>query len=522
MAKCPDCDTEYPDDVEVCAKDGAPLGGTDRELPAGERVGEYDIESKLGEGGFGSVYRAVHPLIGKAAAIKVLGHRFSADREMVSRFIAEARAVNRIKHKNIIDIFSFGKLPDGRHYYVMELLDGVTLDQHMSKHGRVSVEEAIPILLGVARALDAAHAAGIVHRDLKPENIFLAHDEDGYSAKLLDFGIAKLFGDPTRQHQTRTGVPMGTPQYMSPEQCRGHNVDHRTDVYSFGVLVYRMLTGVLPFSADSAMDVMMLHVSGELPLASGRLPALGTAVDAALAHMLAKEPDKRPASVGAALEELAAAAREAGHDVSVPQARSLPPRGRDEALASAPTLPFLATPVAIMDSSSGDTLARATTASVGSTAAARSTGKRRALLAGLAAAAAVALVALLLSRPADSGRATAPSAPPASTPVTTQSAPAVAPALPSVQVASEVELVVESDPEKVEVFVGEKKLGVAPGPFKLPKSSEKVTLVLKASGYASRELEITPLADRVVSVRLDKGPRTGKPPPAGKKPEVEF
>jgi serine/threonine-protein kinase len=106
--------------------------------------------------------------------------------------------------------------------------------------------------------------------------------------------------------------------------------------------------------------------------------------------------------------------------------------------------------------------------------------------------------------------------------VTTQSAPAVAPALPSVQVASEVELVVESDPEKVEVFVGEKKLGVAPGPFKLPKSSEKVTLVLKASGYASRELEITPLADRVVSVRLDKGPRTGKPPPAGKKPEVEF
>ncbi len=195
MATCPTCRTHYSDDVTVCATDGEGLlpdeafAAGDTELVAGQMVGEYRIEGKLGQGGFGAVYRAVHPLIGKAAAVKVLHKQFSSNPQMVSRFIAEARAVNQIRNRNIIDIFSFGALEDGRQYYVMELLDGMTLDAYVKKKGRLSPEEAIPLLRGVARALDAAHASGIAHRDLKPENIFLLFDEDGVATRSACQGV---------------------------------------------------------------------------------------------------------------------------------------------------------------------------------------------------------------------------------------------------------------------------------------------------------------------------------------------
>src|SRR5262249_52669990 len=209
------------------------------------QVGEYRTESKLGEGGFGGVYNAVHPLIGKSAAIKVLNRQYSSNPQMVSRFIAEAKAVNQIRHRNIIDIFSFGQLDDGRQYYVMEYLDGEPLDALLDRHGKLALVEALPILRGIARALDAAHAKGVAHRDLKAENVFLATDSDGGGVwpKLLDFGIAKLMApEDGVKHKTRTGTPVGTPYYMSPEQCRGRDVDHRTDIYAFGVLAYLMLT----------------------------------------------------------------------------------------------------------------------------------------------------------------------------------------------------------------------------------------------------------------------------------------
>lgn len=255
MPKCPSCLTHYPEGTEKCATDGNLLlpdeafRGADTDLRAGEMVGEYQIEGKLGEGGFGAVYRAVHPLIGKTAAIKILHRQFSSNPQMVARFISEARAVNQIRHRGIIDIFSFGTLADGRQYYVMELLSGMTLDAFLKKHGRLTPEIAIPILRGIARALDAAHAGGIAHRDLKPENVFVTFDEDGVATpKLLDFGIAKLLGETSGQ-KTRTGTPMGTPAYMSPEQSRGVNVDTRTDIYSFGVMTHELLTASFPSTA---------------------------------------------------------------------------------------------------------------------------------------------------------------------------------------------------------------------------------------------------------------------------------
>src|SRR5690242_8970375 len=151
----------------------------DGELAVGTQVGEYVVESKLGQGAFGMVFKASHPVIGKLVAIKVLSLRFSVDPEMVSRFVAEARAVNQIRNRHIIDIFSFGKLDDGRQYYVMEYLDGQTLDARLEQAGKLGLAEALPILRGIGRALDAAHAKGVAHRDLKAENVFLATDPDG-------------------------------------------------------------------------------------------------------------------------------------------------------------------------------------------------------------------------------------------------------------------------------------------------------------------------------------------------------
>jgi tetratricopeptide (TPR) repeat protein len=227
-------------------------------------------------------------VIGKLAAIKVLSVRFSADATIVSRFVDEARAVNQINHRNIIDIFSFGSLPDGRFYYVMELLEGEPLDRSLARHGRFAPEQALRILAGVARALDAAHEKGIVHRDLKPENVFLC---EGGGVKVLDFGLAHAFG--------RRRVEGGTPLYMAPEQRRGAPEDERTDVFALGVILFRMLANELPFGEEGAeVPAPALEVAGA--------PELGPL----LGRMLAIDPVARPRDAGEALAGLERSAAE--------------------------------------------------------------------------------------------------------------------------------------------------------------------------------------------------------------------
>ncbi|MEI7894069.1 MAG: serine/threonine-protein kinase, partial [Myxococcales bacterium] len=328
MATCPQCRTHYDDNVTKCPSDGEALlpddaaASLDSDLAEGTKVGEYRVQAKIGEGGFGAVYRALHPVIGKHAAIKVLNRQFSSNPQIVSRFISEARAVNEIRHRNIIDIFSFGTIPDGRQYFVMELLEGIPLDHFLDQHGRLSPEDAFPILRGVARALDAAHAKGIIHRDLKPENVFLTFDEDHVvQPKLLDFGIAKLVDDGMSGHRTRTGVPIGTPGYMSPEQARGQHIDHRADIYAFGVLCHLILTGKLLFEAESPLDMLVKHMTDPPPRAS-EVSEVKPELDAPLQRMLAKLPADRPDSVGAALDELMGAAESAGYDVKASTPRS--------------------------------------------------------------------------------------------------------------------------------------------------------------------------------------------------------
>jgi len=286
----------------------------DIDLTAGTEVGEYLIREKIGSGSFGDVYSAVHPMIGKLAAVKVLKLQFSANPEMVSRFLEEARAVNTIRHPHIIDIFSFGELDDGRQYFIMELLNGQTLEELIAAEGALSLDEARPILESVARALDAAHKAGIAHRDLKPDNVFVADHGDGMkTTKLLDFGVAKLLGEQTAQHKTATGMPVGTPLYMSPEQCRGRDVDQRADLYAFGVVTFHMLTGKVPFTGEATIQVLTAHIATPPPSMHAFNPAVPAALDGPVHQLMAKQATERPASAMVALQALldAAAAPEA-------------------------------------------------------------------------------------------------------------------------------------------------------------------------------------------------------------------
>jgi eukaryotic-like serine/threonine-protein kinase len=329
-------------------------GHVSGDLTEGFVVGEYQIEAKIGEGGFGAVYRATHPMIGKSAAVKVLSSAFSANRELSARFVNEARAVNRINHGNIVDIFAFGTLPDGRLYFVMELLEGEPFDAVLDRVAYVPFEEALPIFRAVASALDAAHEAGIVHRDLKPENVFLSREaRGGFKVKLLDFGIAKVAGGGGADaHRTKTGEILGSPYYMSPEQARGQAVDHRTDVYSFGAMIHRTLTGDVPFSGNSTIDIVLAHVTSPPPPMSTVNPAVHEALDRPVLAMLAKKPDERPGSLTAALDALVAAANAVGLDTSRDTSTLSLRSGADSAAAtgslrriSANTTAFAATDV---------------------------------------------------------------------------------------------------------------------------------------------------------------------------------
>jgi serine/threonine-protein kinase len=217
-------------------------------------------------------------------------------------------------------VFSFGKLSDGRHFYVMDLLDGAPLDRWLKESGRVDAGIALSLLTPLGDALDLAHAAGIVHRDLKPQNIFLAWDQNGeVIPKLLDFGMAKLLGESPVH--TVSGTPIGTPLYMSPEQARGEKVDHRSDVYALGVLCYEMLTGHLPFIGDTTVAVLMAHIIQKAPTPSEVAPELSPLFDAPLSSMLEKDPKLRPASAGEAVAALRRAAEQAGISIPSPPLR---------------------------------------------------------------------------------------------------------------------------------------------------------------------------------------------------------
>jgi len=504
------------------------VGAFDRELEPGQTVGEYRIEAKIGEGGFGSVYRAVHPLIGKTAAIKVLSRQYSSNPQVVSRFVAEARAVNQIRHRNIIDIFAFGTLDDGRQYFVMELLEGMPLDRYLSEEkGRLTPEEAIPILRAVGRALDAAHASGILHRDLKPENIFLSFDEDGHPfPKLLDFGIAKLMGGSdggkSPNLRTRTGTPMGTPFYMSPEQCRGKSIDHRSDIYSFGVLCHELLTGQVPFDGEDVMDLLMKQTSAPAPPMSSMCKAIPATLDAPVLKMLEKDPDARPATVGAAVEGIAKAANEAGFAVSlpipsgsVPAVRTTP--GGHHTLGNVATLsePPAASAATPSDRKPSAHTFGAAASDVRAGHAPPATGRRARVGIGvLGAAVLVAAVAAIgVARTGTTGAAgragggSSASASASAAPISETTLPALTPTAPTE--AKEVSVTIQSTPSRASIWKEGEKLGEAPGPIVLARGQQgrPTKLVIKSDGYKASEVEVDTSKDSTVVVSLGKAER---------------
>ena len=259
-------------------------------------AGRYEVIKKLGEGGMGTVYVGKHTTIGKKSAIKVLSSEFAHKKDLVDRFLQEAKAASMISQENVVEITDFGDTPDGSVFFVMEFLAGEDLSDTVKDNGPMSWDRVKPIMLQICSALQAAHDAGIIHRDMKPENCFrIKRGTNEDFIKVLDFGIAKVTseeGEGGGKGLTRTGMIFGTPEYMSPEQAQGQKVDHRVDVYAAGVIMYELLTGRVPFTADTFMGILTKHMF-EIPEApSAVMPELQVPPEAENIILKAMQKDR--------------------------------------------------------------------------------------------------------------------------------------------------------------------------------------------------------------------------------------
>jgi len=311
MKKCPKCGVEYPDQTTLCPSDGEVLEKEGDSLLGTTLAGKYRIDERLSEGGMGTVYRGTHVLMDKTVAIKVLRPSLAADEKIVARFSREARAASRISHPNALSVTDFGEDESGHVFIVMEFLSGRTLKQLIRDEGPLPLPRVVNITRQIGDALNAAHSQGVVHRDLKSDNIMLLDTMAGDHAKVLDFGIAKI-NEPDGAIDTNLTAPnlvIGTPQYMSPEQCaQDSEIDARSDIYSLGVILYEMLVGHVPFSGDSPTMVMMKHLQEPVPSVLEEREDLPASVGHVVARAMAKVPDNRYQNVATFLEDLTIAA----------------------------------------------------------------------------------------------------------------------------------------------------------------------------------------------------------------------
>jgi serine/threonine protein kinase len=513
--------------------DSSPSGQAGQDI-VGRMAGEYRLLRKLGEGGFGAVYEAEHPLLRRRAAVKVLHQVAGMDSDGVLRFISEAQAANQIRSRHIVDVFSFGKLPNGRHFYVMDLLVGEPLDKFLRREKRCEINTTLQLLRPIAEALDAAHAAGVVHRDLKPQNLYLTWESSGETVpKLLDFGMAKLLSESAVH--TVSGVPIGTPLYMSPEQARGEKVDGRSDVYALGVLCHEMLTGRVPFTGESPLAVLVSHLTVAPPPVSEVLPELPSELDQPILAMLHKEPSGRPATAGGAIAALVHAAERAGHTVPVGMPHL--PRPRDLPVSTPSSFsPQPLTPDRVADASpSGERehIERASTQPVRRDA--------KALWALWALPVVLAAFVAYLGRsaldtpesPAASGPiAASPPAAPSVAPPAPIPPPALAdPAPPSAALAEPVpapaeeqrvepvELRLRGAPPGARVHVGEELFGDASKPLRVPFGEAPLELTVTAPGYEPFALSVVPDRDAEHEVKLKR--RAHRPKPKGVPSDLE-
>jgi serine/threonine-protein kinase len=316
MKNCPTCQTSYPNNFMVCPQDGVPLVDVGAWSEGAVIRGKYRIVCKVGQGGMGTVYKVVHVAFEEVHALKVILPALMSDDLFVKRFKHEAVITRKLQHPNAVRVDDIDEAEDGRPIIVMEYIEGQSLKKLIQEQGALPVPRVCSIIKQAAAALEAAHELGMVHRDIKPDNIVLVESPQGETVKVLDFGIAKIKearnSDAAGMTLTGTGVVIGTPQYMSPEQAmgkRGDELNGRSDLYSLGVVMYQMLTGDLPFKADTTMGMLLAHMQTDpMPI---RVIHPELQIPEGIANVvmrtLEKNPDDRPQTARALIEEIEAA-----------------------------------------------------------------------------------------------------------------------------------------------------------------------------------------------------------------------
>ena len=340
---CPQCGTEYETGDRFCPKDGAPLRPKSGGDPLVGRViaERYLVLARLGEGGMGRVYLAEHVKMNRQCAVKVMNPSLIHDTESLQRFAREASSAARILHPNVAAVFDYGEA-DKIVYLVMEYVDGESLSSILGSEGPLDPRRAIDLARQIADGLQAAHELGIVHRDLKPDNVIVARNKSGREIpKVVDFGIAKALSDAPQDALTRSGLVIGTPEYMSPEQLLGDPVDARADIYSLGCILFQMLTGEPAFKADSREQMIRRRLHESPPHVRDLIPSLPRRLDTLIAHMLARSAGDRVASAAEVRDALDPALMLAGWEASVSDHRSAqsPAREQDDP-SLRPTIPM--------------------------------------------------------------------------------------------------------------------------------------------------------------------------------------
>lgn len=290
----------------------------------GQKVGDYEVLRRVGSGGMGAVFEARHPVIGKRIAVKVLHPAFAADVKVLERFLNEAKVVNAIGHPAIVDIFSIGQTGDGMPYFLMEFLKGQPLADVIAKEGALPLARALDLTAQLLDVLDKAHAAGVVHRDLKPQNLFVEATPQGRDRlRVLDFGIAKSMTPELRQMLTGSAI-VGTPGYMSPEQINSEPVTVRSDLYSVGAVLFELLTSQPVYAGSNIGAILIKALHEAAPRASTRKPDVPAEVDDLVASLLERDPEKRPASAKAALQQVRALEAKLSEHGRLPTREELP------------------------------------------------------------------------------------------------------------------------------------------------------------------------------------------------------
>ncbi len=495
MRICPTCRAGYPDrGRSTCPKDGARLldaAEFDRSLSdplLGQTVaGRFRVLARLGTGGMGTVYRAEQTGLDRHVALKVLKRELVSDRDTVARFHREAKAMSLLMHPNTVRVFDFGEDDAGNLYLAMELLEGELLTAWIERDGAPPLAEGVQIAREILRSLAEAHSKGIIHRDLKPDNIFLAKVE-GHTrpvVKVLDFGIAKVFRDDRKidELETQAGTVFGTPRYMSPEQAQGKTLDHRSDLYSVGVLLYQLLTGRPPFLDDDAVVVMAKHIREDPEAPSRAAPdrPIPRSLEKTVMRALAKEPGDRFDSADAFEGKLRAC---------MPEVVEAERTGRASSLRS------LRVPLAI----GGGIL-------------------------GVAILAAVAIVATggpgEVAEARDRARLPIGTAPLDTAPV---------PEPPAAAAPEATEVILRSEPSGAAIWRGDQQLGTTPHTFALARG-ESMQVTLRAPDHLPADVELTPegAPEQSVTLRAEREratprvratrpphaqtPQAGDPPP---------